>query len=76
MIEYRIGWSASSNISFDGHDDWQPWDDEDASAEDVESYLNEPERRDQHINLPPGLEMALEASGFDWYVETREAENG
>jgi hypothetical protein len=71
MIEYRICWSASSNISFRGHGDWWPAN-EGESAEDVEKALNGVAGG---IRLPDGLEMALEGSGFDWWVETREVES-
>ena len=66
MIEYRIGWSASSNASFRGLSDWEPWDDEDAMGEDVELALSKASA------IPEGLEMALEYCGFEWWVETRE----
>jgi hypothetical protein len=70
-IEYRICWAASSNARFRGHDDWNPWDDEDATGDEVEDALSS--TRNGHMNLPDGLEMALEGSGFEWWVETREA---
>lgn len=71
MIEYRICWSASSNISFRGHDDWNPWDDEDATEDEVQEALSTVEGG-KFLAIPPGLEMALEGSGFDWSAETRE----
>lgn len=66
-VEYRICWNASSNISFRGGTDWESWED-DGDPEDV---LSSPER-EGHVNFPLGLGIALEASGFDWWVETRE----
>lgn len=68
MIEYRICWDASSNASFSGSTDWEPWED-DGNPDDV---LNDLEMPDLGYNAPPGLEIALEASGFEWYVDTRE----
>lgn len=62
MIEFRIGWSASSNVSFHGHTDWTEWDGLDS---DVESALC------NGTLTIEGLEQALEASGFDWWIETR-----
>ena len=62
MTEYRIRWAASSNISFHGHSDWMPWDEEDGDIhEQLESGGTPCE----------GLEMALELSGFEWDIETR-----
>lgn len=70
MIEYRICWNASSNISFEGCTDWCEWGGfeetvdaviEAASASPGGSY-----------SVPPGLEEALEGSGFDWWTEARE----
>lgn len=74
-IEYRVCWSASSNISFHGKSDWQPWEDDDeATGDEVERWVSE-KSMDGHIGfqVPEGLETALEASGFEWNVETREA---
>jgi hypothetical protein len=66
-VEYRIGWAASSNITFKGETDWQEWggdpdDDADAVERELEGGPIECE----------GLSEALEASGFEWWVETRE----
>jgi hypothetical protein len=69
MTEYRICWNASSNIGFRGATDWEPWEEGDNPEEVLyESEIQVP------INLPPGLEIALEASGFEWHVESRENE--
>jgi hypothetical protein len=67
-LEYRICWNAGSNISFRGATDWDTWD-EDSAPDEV---LGEPENNTQPSNLPPGLDIAIEASGFDWWIETRE----
>jgi hypothetical protein len=64
MSEHRICWSASSNASFRGATDWEPWE-EDGDPADVLSGGS--------VSLPIGLEIALEACGFDWWVETRES---
>ncbi len=78
-IEYRVCWSASSNISFHGATDWQTWEqfyEEDEPAptlKTVEESFDGP-LDGGHVALPFGLEQALEASGFDWHVETREAQ--
>lgn len=67
-VEYRIRYSASSNASFHNERaEWVPWDDEDATPEEVEDLLHHPP-----AVLPMGLEEALEASGFEWSVEVRE----
>ena len=69
MIEFRVGWGASSNISFRGYSDWEPWEEDEATAEQVEDALYE-----AYGQLAYGLDLALEYSGFEWWVETREAE--
>lgn len=67
MLEYRIHWNASSNISFSGRTDWQEWNEEDVTANDVEDEL--------YIGAVDciGLSEALDASGFNWWVEVRNA---
>lgn len=71
-IEYRIRWSASSNITFNGATDWELFDLTDAAnAEEVEDYFNQTQGR---YSTPEGFEIALEASGFEWWVETRESD--
>lgn len=67
-FEYRVCWNANSNITFKGATDWEQWGDDDVSPEDE---LTSPPGNGK-INLPEALDMALEASGFDWWVETRE----
>lgn len=67
MIEYRLCWSASSNINFRGETDWAPWDEEDDTAEDVDRTMNS-----GRVDCL-GLEEVLNASGFEWWVETRES---
>lgn len=67
-IEFRLCWSASSNISFNGAADWEPWGDEDATAKEVEDALY------AGRTTCEGLGAALEASGFEWWVETREVQ--
>jgi hypothetical protein len=69
VIEYRICWAASSNAMFKDETDWASWGgDPDDAQEAVEEALNK-----SAGGLPQGLEEALEASGFEWWVETREA---
>jgi hypothetical protein len=65
-IEYRICWAASSDVSFHGHSRWREWDDPDASDDDVQEALSLDDGR-----ICDGLDAALDASGFDWWVETR-----
>lgn len=71
QLEYRISWSASSNISFRGSTDWNPWGGFEETAEEVEDALYRSDGRP--MALPVGLEEALEQSGFDWWVEVRKA---
>jgi hypothetical protein len=80
-IEYFIGYSASSNASFGSRDafgqrpdddEWTPWDgDESFTADQVVEALCEPQNGER-ANLPRGLAEAIEASGFEWWVEARE----
>lgn len=63
MIEYRICWAASSNASFRGKSDWEEAN-EGETADEVEVALCNTD----------GLDMALNYSGFEWWIETREAE--
>lgn len=74
MIEWRVCWAASSNVTFRGKSKWGVWDgDEDATADEVERELTEGDGGE----LPPALREAIEHAGFDWWVETREpADNG
>jgi len=65
-MEYRICWSANSNISFRGHTDWRDWDDDDG---DPRAVLTETQGQ---LNMPQGLEDMLEAAGIEWWVEVRE----
>lgn len=67
-IEYRIGWSASSNASFSGFTDWEEWGGFEETESEVEAALYE-----QEGAIAPGLEEALSGSGFEWWVETRTA---
>lgn len=66
-VEYRVRWAASSNASFQGATDWLPWEEEGDPDSGLEGVAT-------RLVLPDGLEMALEASGFEWWVETREAQ--
>lgn len=66
-IEYRIGWSANSNITFKGKTDWREWDGFEETIEEVESAL---EKGGSEIS--PALEEALQASGFEFWSQVRE----
>lgn len=66
-LEYRICWAASSNAQFKGQSDWE-FANDDETAEEVEDALSR-----SHGGIPEGLDIALNGSGFEWWVETREA---
>jgi hypothetical protein len=66
-LESRICWSASSNISFKGCTDWHE-DAPGSTVKEVEDYYY----GSGGGAIGEGLSMALEGSGFDWWVETRE----
>lgn len=70
MIEYRICWAASSNVSFHGESDWAEWDGFEKTPDEVLDTLNKPDGANRSA-LPVGLEEALECSGFEWWAETR-----
>lgn len=63
-MKYRLCWSASSNITFSGSTDWEEIDDPDITAEEFEHTVS------GGGNACEGLRMAIEASGFEWWVET------
>lgn len=68
QIEYRVCWSASSNINFKGTGDWQQANPGE-TAEEVEDHFG-----GGSGSISDGLELALGESGFEWWVETREVE--
>lgn len=70
-MEYRIGWNAGSNASFHGFTDWEEASDYGTTLDEVEAYHLRSFDGNEHPVIPAGLEIALEASGFDWWVETR-----
>jgi hypothetical protein len=64
-IEFRITWRASSNITFHGATEWEPWwGDPDDDHDAIEEELIKGE-------VSEGQRLALEGSGFEWNVETR-----
>lgn len=65
-FEYRIGWAASSNATFRGATDWAERGGHEETAEAVEEVATT-----MNGGLAQGLEEALEASGFEWWIETR-----
>ena len=66
-MQYRINWSASSNISFHSCTDWEEWDDPDADGTAIEDAL----LSSGGNGISEGLEQALEASGFEWWIEVQ-----
>lgn len=69
-FEYAVGWSASSNASFQSprDPDWQEWQGSEETIEEVEAAIHEGQG-----SLCLGLEQALDFSGFEWWAEVREA---
>lgn len=71
MIQYRVCWSASSNISFKGASDWREWTgDEELTADEVAEFLMSADGEE----WSPALQEAVDISGFEYRVEMREAE--
>jgi hypothetical protein len=64
-LEYRVTWSASSNVTFQDEGEWHEAN-EDETAEEIEDALGKGDA------ICDGLEMALSESGFEWSIETRE----
>lgn len=69
-MEYRITWSAFSNINFRGATEWETWEGEETTEDGIVVAVTR-SLDGIPISLPYGLERALEASGFDWNVEVR-----
>ncbi len=67
-MEYRLRWSATSNISFCGETEWTAWDEPEDDSAAIEDALIKGSG-----SLADGLEIVLQESGFEWWVETREA---
>lgn len=67
-MQYRLRWWAFSNVNFRGATDWEVWD----GDGDPEEVLSAPEMPNESLNMPAGLEEVLQASGFEWDIETRE----
>ena len=67
-FEYRLGWTASSNASFRGETDWEPWGGFEETADDVERAMT-----DGSGGISDGLSETLDACGFEWWCEVREA---
>lgn len=68
MIEYRIGWSV--NLHGAGGDG--EWIEFEGDATTPEMAKEEIQRTGDGFSR--GLEEALEAAGFDWWVETRDGD--
>lgn len=64
-VEYRVCWAASSNVTFKDEGEWHPANPGE-TAEEVEESLSRGGR------LSDGMEIAINESGFEWWVETRE----
>lgn len=64
-MEYRLCWSANSNISFHGSTDWEEIEDPDMTVEEFEKMLCD------GGNTSEGLSMVMDASGFEWWIETQ-----
>jgi hypothetical protein len=61
-------------VSFRGNTDWQDAKDWGETPDEVVDALHESDLA-RNGSLPHGLEEAMDASGFEWWVETREARN-
>lgn len=69
VFEYRICWNAGSNISFKGATDWQPWDDDHATEDEVSDAL---EASSGQWSL--ALEEFVDAAGVEFWAEVRTVE--
>ena len=66
-FEFRIGWEASSVQGFQGTSEWMVWDGPEQTIAEVQAALNAGGRP------APGLEVAIDGSGFGWWSEVRDA---
>ncbi len=66
-FEYRVCWSASTNISFKGESDWMDYGAEAENAKEVEDDLMRGEGM-----VSEAMDAVLNASGFEWWLEVRE----
>jgi len=67
-MQYRVVWSASSNISFRGEGEWYDAE-EGETAEEVEDNLTKGSG-----GIGDGLELVISETGLEWWVETRESD--
>lgn len=68
-FEWRLGWSAASNASFRDESDWMEFGGDAESAEEVEDVLQD------GGSISDALEEVLNLSGFEWWLEVREAQD-
>lgn len=70
-FEWRVVWSASSNIGFNGSSEWEPWEDDADSIEEVQNAL---EHRSPGGAPSIAEETFWEQAGLEYYAEVREAQ--
>lgn len=70
-FEWRILWSASSNISFKGKSDWQEWDGFEETIEEVEKAISDGDTSGMSV----AEEQFWNLSGCEYYAEVREVQS-
>lgn len=68
-FEWQVCWNASTNISFEGKSDWEEYGAEADTVKEVEDDLM------KGGFISDAFERVFQASGFEWWLEVREADN-
>lgn len=66
QIEFKICWAASSNATFRDEGEWHKANPGE-TQEEIEESLSK-----SSGPIGDGLELAINESGFEWWIETRE----
>lgn len=68
-FEWRVGWEASTNASFEGYGEWEPFEGDGTTEDEVMNAIESSSGR-----ISEGLAQAIEHSGFGYHVQVRKIE--
>lgn len=68
-MQYKLTWSAMSNVNYYGETEWKDYWDKDATEAEILKDL-----QFSSSGISDGLQEVLEASGFEWDIEVRDGE--